>query len=174
MRRAPRLRSGALALALAALSLSATGAEPAAEPEWRSFSGTWSASGRRHVVPVEGGALAATVEVSGAVVLDDAAGLSRGFRGEAIGLDDGHGLSVARCVWTDENGDQVFSRLDGQALQAGRTFRGTITGGTGRYEALEGEYSFTWQYVVTVPGEGVMQGRAVGLSGRARRVAAPR
>lgn len=164
-RRAP-LPGVALALALA--SLSAAGAEEKpAPPSGRPFTGTWSASGHRRAVAVESGGAAAVVEVSGAVVLTDGDGLSRGFLGRAIGYDDGHGLSMGRCVWTDEKGDRVFSRLEGETLAAGRRFVGTITGGTGRYAALQGEYSFTWQYVVTTE-DGLIQGRAVGLTGRIR------
>ena len=74
------------------------------------------------------------------------------------------------AVWTDENGDRVFSRLKGESLRTGKRFLGTITGGTGRYAGLEGEYSFTWQYVVArEDGAGVIQGRAADLSGRVRR-----
>ena len=97
-------------------------------------------------------------------------GLSRGFLSQAIGFDDGQGLSVGRSVWTDEHGDRLFSRLEGESLRTGKRFVGTITGGTGRYLGLEGDYSFTWQYVVA--GEdaaGVIQGRAVDLSGRVHR-----
>jgi hypothetical protein len=142
-------------------------------PEWRSFSGTWSASGRRELVAVEGGGAAAIVEVSGAVVLTIGDGLSRGFRGQAIGFDDGQGQSLGRCVWTDENGDRLFSRLKGESMGTGKRFVGTITGGTGRYAGLEGEYSFTWQYVVAgEDGLGLIQGRAADLSGRIRRGAA--
>jgi hypothetical protein len=113
------------------------------------------------------------VFVSGAVVLADPGGLSRGFHGQAIGFDDGEGLSLGRCVWTDENGDRVFSRLRGEPLETGKRLFGTITGGTGRYAALEGEYSFTWQYVVPTE-DGRVQGRAVGLSGRVRSGEPPR
>jgi hypothetical protein len=133
----------------------------------RSFTGTWSASGRRYTVAVEEGRTASVVEVSGAVVLAGGDGISRGFRGEAIGLDDGEGKSTARCVWTDDRGDKLFSRLAGDALQEGRRFVGTITGGTGRYAGASGEYSFTWQYVLPA-GDGNVQGRAVGLAGRIR------
>jgi hypothetical protein len=160
------LRSVALALALASVSAAGALEEPAARG-WRPFSGTWSASGHRRSVAVESGAAAAVVDVSGAVVLGDGDGLSRGFLGRAVGYDDGHGLSVGRCVWTDEKGDRVFSRLEGETLAAGRRFVGTITGGTGRYAALQGEYSFTWQYVVSTE-DGLIEGRAVGLSGRVR------
>jgi hypothetical protein len=85
-----------------------------------------------------------------------------------IGFDDGEGLSVGRSVWTDENGDQLFSRLKGERIETGRRIAGTVTGGTGRYAGLSGEYSFTWRYVV--PSEdGRIQGRVVDLSGRIRR-----
>jgi hypothetical protein len=167
------LTAGSLVLSF--LGFVQPGAGEGAPPneEWRAFEGTWSASGRRQVVAVEGGAVAAIVEISGAVVLTAGEGLSRGFRGEAIGFDDGQDVSVGRCVWTDENGDRIFSRLKGEPLQTGRRIAGTVTGGTGRYAGMEGEYSFTWQYLVTAE-EGAIQGRAIDLKGRVRRAGAPR
>ena len=65
---------------------------------------------------------------------------------------------MGRAVWTDEHGDRIFSRLKGEPLATGRRIVGTITGGTGRYAGLEGEYSFTWQYVVAAE-DGAIQGR---------------
>lgn len=164
------MRAG-LALAAGIVALALGGGIAASEDAgggWQPIAGTWSTSGRRQSVTVEGGTSASIVEVSGAVTLTTGEGLSRGFRGQAIGFDDGQGLSVGRCVWTDEQGDQIFSRLRGESMQAGKRVVGTLTGGTGRYQGLEGEYSFTWQYVV--PGEdGLIQGRAVRLEGRYRR-----
>jgi hypothetical protein len=166
--------AGSLALALTGFEPAVAGQEPPAPEAWRPFEGTWSAAGRRQVVAVEGGSVAAIVEISGAVVLTSGEGLSKGFRGQAIGFDDGQGLSVGRAVWTDENGDRLFSRLKGDPVQTGKGLLGTITGGTGRYADLEGEFSFIWQYVVPVE-DGAFQGRAVGLKGRVRRAAgAPR
>jgi hypothetical protein len=132
------------------------------------FEGSWAVSGERFAVPAEGGATAAVVQASGAVVLAKADGLSHGFRGEAVTFDDGQGVSVGRAVWTDEHGDRLFSRLKGEPLQTGKRIVGTITGGTGRYAGLEGEYSFTWQYILSAE-EGAIQGRAVRLEGRVRR-----
>ena len=162
------MAGGCLALALASLAAAGEGQGSGTAEPWRAFEGTWSAAGRRQTVAVEGGVTAAIVEMSGAVVLTSGEGLSRGFSGEAIGFDDGLGVSVGRAVWTDDNGDRVFSRLKGEPLETGRTIVGTITGGTGRYAGLEGEYSFTWQYVVAA-GDGAIQGRAVRLGGRVRR-----
>ncbi len=166
MTRASRLLPALLALLLAG---AASGQQPGvpAPGGWRTFEGTWSASGQRQVLPVEGDRAAATVQVSGAVVLTSGEGLSRGFRGEAIGFDDGGSVSIGRCVWTDERGDRIFSELKGERMETGRRIVGTITGGTGRYAGLTGEYAFVWQYVVQAE-SGSIQGRAVDLRGRVR------
>jgi hypothetical protein len=162
-----RYRAGCLAAALAFLEPARAASQ--ADPEgWIAFEGAWSASGSRHAIAVEGGAEARILEMSGALVLSRGDGLSRGFRGEVIGFDDGIEPSVGRCVWTDERGDQVFSRLTGERLESGRRLVGTITGGTGRYAGLKGEYAFTWQFVLSSE-DGLVQSRAVSLSGRVRR-----
>jgi hypothetical protein len=167
------LVAGSLALALTGVRPALTGQAPTPAEAWRPFEGTWSAEGRRQVVAMEGGAVAAIVGISGAVVLTSGEGLSRGFRGEAVVFDEGPGVSVGRAVWTDESGDRIFSRLRGEAMQTGKGLVGKVTGGTGRYQGLEGEFWFSWQYVVSSD-DGVVQGRAVGLKGRVRRAGASR
>ncbi len=162
------LAAGSLALALAGVPSAATGQAPPPVEGWQAFEGSWSVAGQRSTVSTEGGGTAAIVQASGAVVLAKAGGLGRGFRGEAVTFDDGQGVSVGRAVWTDEHGDRLFSRLKGEPLETGKKIVGTITGGTGRYASLEGEYSFTWQYVLPAE-DGAIQGRAVGLQGRVRR-----
>jgi hypothetical protein len=167
MRHRAALVAGSLALALASLVPAvASQGDPASD--WRPFEGSWSASGRRQAVAVEGGAEAAVIELRGAVSLTRGDGIGRGFHGQVIGFDDGQGVSLGRAVWTDEHGDRIYSRLKGEPLETGRRIVGTITGGTGRYQGLEGEYAFTWQYVVAAE-DGVIQGRAVRLEGRVRR-----
>ena len=132
------------------------------------FEGSWSASGRRQFLKTEPGRSAVTVQLSGAVTIRTGTGLSRGFRGEVIGFDDGAGLIAARAVWTDDKGDRIFSGIYGDAFaSAGRQMRGTITGGTGRYAGISGEYEFRWQHLVTVDDTSV-DGRAVDLRGRVR------
>jgi len=167
MRHRAALAAGSLVLALVGQVPEAAG-QGATSFEWRAFEGSWSVSGRRYTVPVESGAEAAVVEVSGAVVLTKAEGVSRGFRGEAVGFDDSQGVILGRAVWKDEHGDRLFSRLKGEPLETGRRIVGTITGGTGRYAGLEGEYSLIWQYVLSAD-DGTIQGRAVRLEGRLRR-----
>ncbi len=135
---------------------------------WRTFQGSWSAVGRRHTLPTDRGRTAAVVRLSGSVVLTDGAGVTFGFQGEAIGFDDGDGLSVGRAVWTDAHGDQVFSTLTGEPLQTGRRIIGTIAGGTGAYTGVAGDYALMWQYFVNGDDD-IVQGRSVDLSGRFRR-----
>ena len=159
-----------LALFLLAGLLAAwqSGAAPPDAAGWRPFEGTWSASGDRVELATGGQRGAAIVHLSGAVVLTGGEALSRGFAGEAIGFDDGASLTVGRVVFTDEKGDRIFSELKGGTLGTGRRFTGTITGGTGRYADLTGEYTFEWQYVVQAE-TGRISGRAVHLKGKCRR-----
>ena len=172
MIRGATLIFGAGMLPLALLAATVVSTPRAEQPEgWRLFQGTWSAVGWRHVLPTEGARTAAVVQVSGAVVVThpaDAGADFQGFQGEAIGFDDGGRLSAGRAVWTDARGDRVFSTLRGDSLQTGRRIVGQITGGTGRYAGVTGEYALTWQYVVAAE-DGVVQGRTVDLEGRFRR-----
>jgi hypothetical protein len=164
-RRIAALLAGAF-LAAGALLPAASLQVPA--PSEGTFEGTWSVSGERHTMPTERNGTAAIVRFSGAVVLTAAGGLSRGFRGEVIGFDDGRDGSVGRWVWTDERGDRIFGTLKGDPIATGRRFTGAIAGGSGRYAGLTGDLEFSWQFVVA--GEGLhVQGRTTGLKGRYRR-----
>jgi hypothetical protein len=160
----------AVALALAVRAASPPGSAPGMQtlsPD-QPFEGTWSASGQRQTLSTDAAQAAVTIRLSGEVTITTGAGLSRGFRGEVIGFDDGAGLVAGRAVWTDERGDRLFSTITGDALSAaGRQIRGTITGGTGRYAGFSGEYAFRWQYVIADEGDHVV-GRAVDLRGRVR------
>ena len=84
-----------------------------------------------------------------------------------VGFEDGAGLTVLRGVWTDDHGDRIFSALRGETVASGRQIAATITGGTGRYAGITGEYSFEWQYVVEAEA-GTISGRAIALRGRYR------
>jgi opacity protein-like surface antigen len=156
-----------LAAAIVAAQAPAAVPRAPAPDAWRSFEGTFSASGQHQAIPTESGRPAMTVQLSGAVAITAGEGLSRGFRGEVIGFDDGGGVTVLRGVWTDGHGDRIFSQLKGETVATGRRIVGTITGGTGRYAGITGEYSFEWQYVVEAEA-GTVQGRAIGLRGRYR------
>jgi len=150
----------------APLSPLPVGQVPPAAQAGQAFTGTWSASGQRQSLMTELTRQAMTVQLSGAVAITTGTGLARGFRGEAIGFDDGGGLAAGSVVWTDDRGDRIYSVLRGEAMAAaGRQILGTITGGTGRYAGFAGEYAFTWQHVITTDGNSV-NGRAIDLRGR--------
>ena len=174
-------RAAAISLGLASLMLcGGTGLSvvPAAQRSaaavndaWRTFNGSWSALGRRQTIPTEGGGTAAVVYLSGAVVIAKGSNLGDGLLGEAIAFDDGRNLSTGRAVWTDTRGDRIFSQLSGEPVAAGRRIVGTITGGTGRFAGVVGEYELTWQYVARDDDQ--VQGRAVDLRGRLRKESQP-
>jgi hypothetical protein len=166
MIRLPAMVAGALLVA-GAFGPVASQQAPALAGEWMAFEGSWSATGERHTLPTGDNRHAAIVRLSGAVVLSAHSGLGRGFRGEAIGYDDGHAVSVGRWVWTDERGDRIFGELKGEPIATARRTVGAVTGGTGRYAGIMGEYELTWQYVVT--DGATVQGRTTGLKGRVRR-----
>lgn len=135
---------------------------------WHAFQGSWTASGTRHTLHLGGEHRASIVAVGGSMLLGGERRMGVGFRMEVIGLsDDVRGL-VGHAVWTDERGDQVFSALKGERVGGGNRITGTITGGTGRYDGVTGDYEFQWQYVIEAE-EGMIQGRAIGLKGRFRR-----
>jgi hypothetical protein len=131
------------------------------------FEGSWSAAGTRQALAMGPDRKAVILYLSGSLLLTVQENLSRGFRCEAMGFDDGENLSVGECLWTDDQGDQIFCKLKGQAIATGRHITGTITGGTGRYAGITGEFEFDWQYVVQGP-DGTIQGRTVGLKGKVR------
>ena len=164
-------RPSTLAVVLALALFAPTGPRPLQNPSVTSslsFEGAWTASGERTSLPTETERDAAIVQLAGALVLSSPGGLARGFHAQAIGFDDGAGVRLGRALWVDDAGDRLFSTLTGDQLATGARFNGTITGGTGRYVGMTGEYTFTWQYVVGDK-NGAVSGRAVGLKGTVRR-----
>jgi hypothetical protein len=156
-----------LAAAAIAAQAPASAQQAPALDVWHSFEGSLSATGQRQIIPTESGRPAVTVQLSGPVAITAGEGLSRAFRSEVVGFDDGAGLTVLRGVWTDDRGDRIFTRLQGETVASGRRIAAAITGGTGRYAGITGEYSFEWQYVVEAEA-GTISGRAIGLRGRYR------
>jgi hypothetical protein len=153
---------------LVLLAASAAVAEEAPSSDgWIPFTANWTASGREHTLAMAE-RVASTVELSGPFVVTSGDGLSRGFFAQAIGFIDRGKLGIGRLLLTDEREDQIFNDLEGQGLGTGKQIHGTITGGTGRYAGLEGEFVFDWQYVIHAD-DGAIEGRAVGLRGRFRR-----
>jgi len=160
-------RRAASILLLASAAIGATAASRQPDNSWHAFDGSWNAVGERQLLAVAEGRSAATMRLSGALVLSGVSGLRRGFRAQAIGFDDGSGAGVGRALWTDDRGDQIFSEIAGQQSRSGSRIEGTITGGTGRYAGLTGSYSFEWRYVLPSD-ETTLQMQSVTLTGRYR------
>ena len=135
--------------------------------DWRTFEGTWSASGTRQTLNLEQDHRASIFDLTGSLLLIGDQALGIGFQAQAIGFTDSLAGMQGRCVWTDERGDKVYSELKGEFVATGNRILGTILGGTGRYAGLTGEYSFQWRFVVESE-DGAVSGRAVDLKGRAR------
>jgi hypothetical protein len=167
MRRGAPIAAALLASALAALALSAAEENPASEG-WRPFTATWSLSGERQSLSTEGLRPASIIHLSGPLTLTSGEGLGRGFLGEVIGFDDGGTLLVGRAAFVDEHGDKIFCTLKAQPIGSGRRVTATISGGTGRFAGLEGEFSLVWQYVVEQDNEQVSL-RTANVEGRTRR-----
>lgn len=135
--------------------------------EVRHFNGTWSTTGTRQTMDLGQGRQATLFSFTGSLLLSHPQRLNRGFKAEVLGLDDSVSGLLARCTWTDERGDKVFSELQRQGKGADKTIFGRFIGGTGRYTGVTGEYTFTWQRL-TDSEEGQVSGRVTDLKGWAR------
>ena len=159
-----------LSLVILATSCSQPSAPSSGNPstlDWRTFEGSWSASGTRRTLNLEQDHRASIFDLTGSLLLIGDRELGIGFQAQAIGLTDSLAGMQGRCVWTDERGDKVYSELKGEFVATGNRIVGTILGGTGRYAGLTGEYSFQWRFVVESE-DGSVSGRTVDLKGRAR------
>jgi hypothetical protein len=165
----------ALLLAVATASCSRPAGPPQAVPapgEWVAFEGTWSAVGERHTLHLGPDRRASVASLGGTLLLTGARGLGVGFQARVITFSDSQTGGLGRAVWIDDHGDEIYSELSGGPLASGRRITGTITGGTGRWLGVTGAYELGWQFVIETE-EGVVQGRAVDLKGRARLAGAP-
>jgi hypothetical protein len=158
----------ALALALTGCGAGSDAVKPLrASGEWVEFTGSWNAAGTRQTIPLGADRRASVLRLSGSLLLEGADRPGVGFRSEVVAhVDSATGL-VGSGVWTDERGDQAFSRLEGEGTATDNRLKGTFLGGTGRFVGLTGTYEFSWKHVIESE-DGSVQGRAVGLKGRVR------
>jgi hypothetical protein len=169
------LRFAATAVLLVLAGCSPPGASPDAglpSTEWRDFQGTWTAAGSRHTIPLGGGRRASIANLEGTLLLEGATRPGAGFRAEAVVLNDSATGMIGRAVWTDERGEQVYSELRGEGTSTGHRIQGTLVGGTGRYAGANGDYEFSWRFVLEAE-DGNVQGQSLGLKGRVRVGAVP-
>jgi hypothetical protein len=158
-------------LAGAAVTVPHAAAQTApADAGWREFQGTWTAVGKRQVIPLGGDRRASIGDFNGSLMLAGSGRPAVGFRAEAIVLNDSQTGMVGRAVWTDEHGDQVFSELTGETTAQGNRLKGTFRGGTGRYAGAAGSYEFFWKFLLEGE-DGTVQGQSTGLKGQVRTTA---
>jgi hypothetical protein len=146
-----------------------TGSAPA-DAGWTTFEGTWLAQGNRKVVPTETG-FATSLHVSGAIKFMQSA-LSRTFAADAAAFDDGRERVTGRVVWTDDRRDRIYSELQGGPLGLNPRVRASITGGTGAYAGMTGEYEISWEFF-SRGSTGPIDAREVSVKGRFRRTGRP-
>jgi hypothetical protein len=135
-------RSAVLALALVTAACGPSPQPPksgtAAADEWREFAGSWNAAGSRRSISLGTDRRGSIIDLRGSMLLAGPGRPGIGFRSDVIALVDSQTGLVGRGVWTDENGDQVFSELKGQKVVSGDRITGTITAGTGRFDGADG------------------------------------
>ena len=170
-----RTSFASIAFVACVAALAATACRPAPQeppapvpaPEWREFTGTWTAAGTRQVIALGTDRKASVATFRGSVVLSGASRPNAGYRAEAVVLNDSGTGMVGRAVWTDERGDQAWSELRGEGTATGNRIVGTFVAGTGRYAGISGGYEFAWRFVLESE-DGVVQGQSEGLKGRVR------
>lgn len=113
----------------------------------RHFTGTWSFTGNQQLLQLAAGERAGIFHVEGSLLLAGQERPATGYRAEVIGFSHTQAGMIGRAVWVDRRGDQIFSELNGASALPGNRLSGRLTGGTGRYAGVTGEYTFTWQRV---------------------------
>src|SRR4051795_8777835 len=145
-----------------------TCAQASAGNEWREFEGTWTAVGKRRVIPLGGDRRASIADYDGSLMLTGPSRPALGFRAEAILLNDSVTGMVGRAVWTDERGDQVFSELRAETTATSNRLFGEFLGGSGRYKDATGSYEFSWRFLLEDKDGGTVQGQSMDLRGQVR------
>jgi hypothetical protein len=139
-----------------------------AAAEEGAFTGTWIASGERQLQDFMAGRRVFTFRVNGHMNLKDPLGKVSDFWAECSGLWDAATGATARCVWRGERGQEIFVVLDGQPLETGVQVSGRIVGGTGRFEGIEGAFTFTWTSVFINKDTSTLTGHTENIAGTYR------
>lgn len=138
--------------------------ERSAPGEVLHFTGTWTSKGNRQIMHLGSERQASIFSYTGSLLLGGEQRFKKGFKAEILGFTDSkHGMQ-GRCVWTDEQGEKVYSELQSEASNPEQLITGRFIGGTGRYARTIGEYSFKWQRLASNE-DGEVNGRVVDMKG---------
>ena len=131
------------------------------------FSGTWVANGSREMFPFSADREIYTFELSGHVSLKTKLGKKKHYWSECIGLSDTASGAVARCVWKDLDGPEIYITLQSDRLQSDQRVTGTIVGGSEHLQGISGELSFIWSSISFQKegGKSMVSGQTLDLSG---------
>ena len=134
------------------------------------FKGTWIANGTRKPFAFSEDRQIYTFEISGHVSLQTNLGKKKDYWSTCVGLSDSVTGSVARCVWKDLDGPELYMTLQSDQLQSNSKVTGSIVGGTEHLKGISGDLSFVWSAVTFLKeggGESVT-GQTLDLSGTYR------
>lgn len=132
------------------------------------FNGSWVANGSRENFPFSDDREVYTFELSGHVSLKTKLGKKKHYWSECVGLSDTASGAVARCVWKDLDGPEIYVTLQSDRLQSDQRVTGTIVGGSEHLEGISGDLSFVWSSISFQKegGKSMVSGQALDLSGR--------
>jgi len=131
------------------------------------FSGSWVANGSRENFPFSDDRKVFTFELSGHVSLKTKLGKKKHYWSECIGLSDTASGAVARCVWKDLDGSEIYLTLQSVRMHTDSRVVGTIVGGSRHLEGISGDLSFIWASVSFQKegGKSMVSGQTFDLSG---------
>ena len=134
------------------------------------FSGTMVANGSRVEFPFSADREIYTFELSGNVSLKTTIGNKKHYWSECIGFSDTVSGVIARCVWNDLDGSEIYLSLKSKPLHEGARVVGTIIGGSDRLTGISGDLSFVWSSFATQKdaGKSMIMGQTLDLSGHYR------
>jgi hypothetical protein len=131
------------------------------------FSGSWVANGSRENFPFSADREVYTFKLVGHVSLETKLGKKKHYWSECVGLSDSASGAVARCVWKDLDGPEIFVTLQSDRLQSDQRVTGTIVGGSEHLEGISGDLSFVWSSISFQKegGKSMVSGQTLDLSG---------
>lgn len=160
------MKRTAARLALGITLAAASGAAGAAH--WTEREGTfladWDVTGTVHIIEMGDMGVMAAGGHTGTVTIQSSEGPVRAFETDCIAFADEQS-SGSRCVWTDPLGDQLFVSIQGTGLAGMGRSRGTFVGGTGRYEGIQGNFNFDWNYNVSGGQDATFDGYTLQMRG---------
>jgi len=156
---------GVLAVSLILFSVGLPSVGHAAE--FGKFSGTWVANGSRVEFPFSADRKIYTFKLSGHVSLQTTIGDKKNYWSDCVGFSDTVDGVVARCVWKDLSGSEIYISLKSKPLHEGGQVVGTIVGGSDHLKGLSGDLSFTWSSFSDQEdnGKSMIMGQTLDLNG---------